>query len=211
MRAHLDGLAKNALGFLHREMADGVKDPVEREAQFAQAALPGSFQASKDRLEAARIEVAPHVDNADRDVDLGVNDALLGQMLDHAPGGQFVIFRRNEAARDGLEALDEAGEVVEAIEGFGFGEGDGTGIMAGAELDQSRWQNGALEVQMQFGLRQPTDEAFDLRHLHSLPGWRRLLSAGRAEKARCVLLRGARAIAPGRAARFSIRRASVEL
>ena len=38
------------------------------------------------------VEVAPHVDDADGDVDLGVDHALRGELLHHAPGGQFVVF-----------------------------------------------------------------------------------------------------------------------
>ena len=73
-------------------MAHGVENPVEREAKFALAAFPRPLQALEDRLESCRIVVAPHVDDADRNVDLGVNHALLGEALDHAPGGQLVVF-----------------------------------------------------------------------------------------------------------------------
>ena len=73
-------------------MADGVEDPVEREAQLAPAALAGAFQAGKDGLEGGGIVVTPVIDDADSDEDLGVNDALGGEMLDHAPCGQLVVF-----------------------------------------------------------------------------------------------------------------------
>ena len=67
------------------------------------------------------IEVAPHVDDADGDVDLGVDNALRGQPLHHAPGGQLVVVRVDQPPGDGLEGLNKAGEIVEAVEGLGLG------------------------------------------------------------------------------------------
>ena len=55
MRAHLGGLAEDALGLLDGEVAHGVEDPVEREAQFALGAFAGALQAGKDGLEGTRI------------------------------------------------------------------------------------------------------------------------------------------------------------
>jgi hypothetical protein len=52
--AHFGGLAEDPLGLFDREVAHGVEDPVEREAQLALAALAGAFQAGKDRLEGLR-------------------------------------------------------------------------------------------------------------------------------------------------------------
>ena len=102
-------------------MADGVEDPVEREAKFAFAAQAGALEAGKDGLEAGGIVVAPHVDDADGDEDLGMNHALRGEALHHAPGGEFVVLGVDELAGDGLEGFDEAGEIGELVEGFGFG------------------------------------------------------------------------------------------
>ncbi len=121
VRAHFGGLAEDAIGLLDGEVADGVEDPVEREAQLAGGALAGAFQGGEDGLEAARIEVAPHIDDADGDKDLGVDDALRGEVLHHAPGGQFVVFGVAKAARDGLEGFDELGEIGEPVERLGFG------------------------------------------------------------------------------------------
>ena len=69
-------LRKTRSASSHGEVAHGVEDPVEREAQLALAALPRPLQAGKDGLEGARIVVAPHVDDAHGDVDLGVDHAL---------------------------------------------------------------------------------------------------------------------------------------
>ena len=118
VRAHLGGLAEDALGLLDGEVADGVEDPIEGEVELAGGALAGALQAGEDGLEGARIEVAPHIDDADGDVDLGVDHALVVQVLHHAPCRQFVILGVFQASRNGLEALNELGEVREAIERF---------------------------------------------------------------------------------------------
>ena len=96
MFAHLGGFAEDAIGFFDGEVADGVEDPVEREAKLARGALAGALEGGEDGLEAARIEVAPHIDDADGDVDLGVDHALRGELLHHAPGGESRSLRGRE-------------------------------------------------------------------------------------------------------------------
>ena len=132
VRAHFDGFAEDAVGLFDGEMADGIEDPVERQAEFGCGAFAGMFECGEDWLEAARIEVAPHIDDADGDVDLSVDNALLGELLHHAPGGEFVIFGVAEAAGDGLEGFDEFGEVGEPVERFGLSQGQAAGVVAGA-------------------------------------------------------------------------------
>ena len=121
--AHFGGFAEDALGFFDGEVADGVEDPVERETQLKRGALAGAFEAGEDRLKARGIEIAPHIDDADGDVDLGMDDALRGELLHHAPGCELVVFGACEPAGDGFEGFNEAGEISEAIERFGFGRG----------------------------------------------------------------------------------------
>src|ERR1700733_6652222 len=53
--AQLRCFAKDAFGFGHSEVADGVEDPVEGDAQLLLAALAGSFKAGKDRFEAGGV------------------------------------------------------------------------------------------------------------------------------------------------------------
>src|SRR5271155_4973205 len=53
--AHLDGFAEDAVSFLDGEMADGIEDPIEREAQFEGGTFAGAFQGGEDRLKAAGI------------------------------------------------------------------------------------------------------------------------------------------------------------
>ena len=106
--------------------------------------------------------VAPEVDDADRDVDLGMDDALLGEVLHHAPGGQLVVVGGDEQPGDGLEGVKEAGEIGEAVEGFGFREGERGGVVAGAELDQGGGKDGAFEMKVQLGLGEAADEGGEL-------------------------------------------------
>jgi hypothetical protein len=145
-------------------MAYGVEDPVDGEVQLTRGAFAGAFQAGEDGLKAGRIVVAPEVDDAHGDENLSVHDALGFEVLHHAPGGQLVVIRADQQAGNGLEGLEEAGEIVEAVEGFGLREGDGAGVVAGAELDQRGGQDGAFEVQVQLGLGKTADEGFDCGH-----------------------------------------------
>ena len=162
--AQLGGFAEDAIGFLDGEVADRVKDPIEGEPKFARGAFAGALEAGKDGLEASRIEVAPHIDDADGDEDLGVDNALRGELLHHVPGDDFVVFGIAKAAGDGFEGLNEFGEIRETVEHLGFVWREGYGVVTGAELDQSGGRNGAFEMQMQLGLGQAANEILDFRH-----------------------------------------------
>ena len=115
-------------------MPHRVENPVERNAQLLLAALPRPLEPGKDRLKARGIVIAPHVNDADRDVDLGVHHALRGQLLHHAPGDEFVVVGIVELPRDGLECLNEPGEISELVECFGFGQRDRLRVVACAQL-----------------------------------------------------------------------------
>ena len=158
------GLPEDALGLFDGEVAHGVEDPVEREAQLAFSALAGPLQAGEDGLEGGGIVVAPVIDDADSDIDLGVDHSLGGQLLHHAPGGQFVVLRADQSPGDGLEGVQKAGEVGEAVESLGLGQRERAGVVASAQRDQRRGQDCAFEVQVQLGLGQAADEGFNLRH-----------------------------------------------
>src|ERR1035441_9544180 len=112
---HLGSFPKDAVGLFHGEVPYGIEDPVNRKAQFAGGAVAGALERGKDRLKCVWIEIAPHIDDADRDKHLSVNDALPGKLFRHAPRHQLVIFRIDETPGDGFESLDEAGEIVEVV------------------------------------------------------------------------------------------------
>ena len=149
-------------------MADGVEDPVEGEAKLACGAFAGAFQTLKNGLEATRIEVTPHIDDADGDEDLSMDDALRGELLHHVPGDDLIVFRVAEAAGDGLEGLNEFSEIGETIERLGVVLREWNGVVTGAELDQCGGRDGAFEMQMQLGLGQAADEGLDRGHNFSL-------------------------------------------
>ncbi len=111
-------------------MAHGVKDPVDSETQLARSPLPGVLKTVKDGLECMGIKVAPHIDDAHGDVDLGVNDALRSQPLHHAPGYQLVVVGADQPPGHGLEGLDKAGEIVEIVVGIRLGRRHGMRIVA---------------------------------------------------------------------------------
>jgi len=99
-----------------------------------------------------------------------MNDALFGQMLRHPPRRQFIIFWRNEALRDGFEGQQKAREVREVIQSIGFAQRDRRSVVPLAQLDQRRWRDCTLKMQMKLRLWQATYKGFDLRHSLSLVG-----------------------------------------
>src|SRR5579872_2188777 len=116
--AQLGGLAEDALGFCDSEVPNSVEDPIDRHPEFALPADTRPLEAFEDGFETCCVVLAPHVDDADRDVDFGVDDALGGERFDHAPGDEFVVIGADQLARDGLEGIDESGKVSELIECF---------------------------------------------------------------------------------------------
>ena len=80
-----------------------------------------------------------------------------------------------EAGGDGFEAEEEAGEVVVGVDGAGFGEGEGCGVVAKGELDEGFGGDGALEVEMELGFGEAAEPSFGvglfgLVGLGDLPG-----------------------------------------
>ena len=146
-------------------MAHGVEDPVDGESEFPFGADARAFESCEDGLEARWVVIAPHVDDADGDEDFSVDDALLGEMLHHAPRCEFVVFSVHELAGDGFERFDEAGEIGEPIEGFGLGMRDGRGVVTLAEFGERGGRDGAFEVKVKLGLGEAVDEGLDIVHL----------------------------------------------
>ncbi len=93
-----------------------------------------------------------------------MNDALPGQPLSHAPGGQLVVGGGHQAVGDGLEGFEKAGEIGELIERFGLGKGQRLAVVALAQLGERSRRDGAFEVQVQFGLGQAADECRNVVH-----------------------------------------------
>ena len=163
--AEFDGLADNTFGLGHGEVADCVKDPENGEAQFAFGAVAGALESRKDGFEARGIVIAPHVDDADGDVDLGMDYTLFCEVLAHAPSDEFVVVGVDELTGNGFEGFDEAGEVSELVDGFRGGEGDRRGVVAPAEFDEGSGCDGAFKMEMEFGFGKSADERCDVVHL----------------------------------------------
>jgi hypothetical protein len=97
-----------------------------------------------------------------------VDHSLIGQVLHHAPGGQFVVVGTDELRANRLEGKQKTGEVGEAVEIFGLGQRDSPRVMPRAEFNQRGGRNGAFEMQMQLGLGKPADKLADRGHDSSL-------------------------------------------
>lgn len=167
--AHLGGFAEDAGGFVGAEVADGVEDPEEGEAELGFGAGAGALHAVKQRLEVA---AAPVIDDADGDVDLGMNDALAGEALGHAPGDQLVILRGLEVLGDGFEGEQEAGEVGVVVKGAGLIEGERGSVVASAEFDEGFRRDGSLEMKVQLGFGKTADEVHRLGYRVQVAGCR---------------------------------------
>jgi len=70
------------------------------------------------------------VEDAEGDIDLGVDDALGGEGADHVVGDELVVGGGAEAGGDGLEGGEEAEEVVVGVEAAGVVEGERGGVVA---------------------------------------------------------------------------------
>ena len=97
---------ENFLGGVGAELADGVEDPEERDAEVAGAAGTASIEAFED---GGKILFAPEADS-DRDIDFGVQHAFFFQPLHQAVGDEFVVFRRAQVLCDVLEGEQEPGK-----------------------------------------------------------------------------------------------------
>src|SRR6202041_3929386 len=117
--AELDGKVEGGLGFFGSELADGVEDPEERDAEIFFAALAAAFQAFEDGRE---ILLAPEAD-ADGDDDLGVEEVLGFEALHQAVGDEFVVCGRAQVSGDVFEGGEESGEVAVVAEWGDFGGG----------------------------------------------------------------------------------------
>ena len=149
LRAELGGLAEDAGGFFGAEVAYGVDEPEDGGAEFALATDAAAFDGFDEGF---YVGMLPVVEDAEGDVDLGVDDALGGEGADHVVGDKLVVCGGAEAVGDGLEGGEEAEEVVVGVEAAGVVEGERIGVVALGERDEGFGLDGALEVEMQLDL-----------------------------------------------------------
>jgi hypothetical protein len=127
--AHFGGLMKDLCGGFYAEVTDSVEDPVGGDAEVGFGLFAGPLQALEERL---KLDSAPVVDDPYGDVDLGMNDSLRGQALEHAVSDELVVFRRSQPFRHGLEGHEESGEVFVFVDGAGLFEGERLAVVAAA-------------------------------------------------------------------------------
>ena len=147
------GEFENFLRFLDSEVAGGVEDPKQRNAEIARAAGAAALQTLEDGGEILLAEKA----DADGNVDLGVQHVLFFQPLHQTVGNEFVVVRAAQVRADRLEGHQKTLEIGVAVEGFDLGE---SGVLA-VELAQLEKRGGldrALEMQVQLRFRKLTDE-----------------------------------------------------
>jgi hypothetical protein len=101
-----NGKLKDFLRGLRAELADCVEDPEQRNPEVARTAGASAIKAFEDGGE---ILLAPEAD-ADRNVNLGVQNVFFFQTLHQAVGDQLVIFRRAQVLGDVLEGEQETGK-----------------------------------------------------------------------------------------------------
>lgn len=152
--------AEDVGGLFDAEVADGVDDPEDGGAELALGADAGALDGVHDRGDGElRLEAG---EDAPGDVDLGVDDALVGEVADHVVGNQLEVVGGLEALGDGLEGHEEVGEVVVDVEGAGRIEGERSGVVALAQLYEGLGQDGAFEVEVQLGFGQAAEPGGDV-------------------------------------------------
>ena len=159
LTAELGGLAEDAGGLVGAEVADGVDEPVEGGAELLLGADAGALDGGDEGLD---VGLLPVIDDAEGDVDLGVDNALGGQGADHVVGDELVVVGGLQAGADGLEGVEEAKEVAVGVEGAGVGEGEGGGVVALREGDEGFGFDGAFEVEVELDLGERAEPGGDV-------------------------------------------------
>ena len=136
------------------ELADGVEDPEQGDAEVACATGAAAVEAFEDGGE---ILLAPEADS-DRNIHFGVQHAFFFQALHQAVGDEFVVFGRAQVLGDVFEGEQEAGEIFVAVERVDFGLRDAFAA-ALAEFEQRGGFDCAFEMQVEFGLGELAEEA----------------------------------------------------
>ena len=133
--------------------------PVEGGAELLLGADAGALDGGDEGLD---VGLLPVIDDAEGDVDLGVDNALGGQGADHVVGDELVVVGGLQAGADGLEGVEEAEEVAVGVEGAGVGEGEGGGVVALREGDEGFGFDGAFEVEVELDLGERAEPGGDV-------------------------------------------------
>ncbi len=144
-----NGELEDVLRGFRAELPDSVEDPDKRDAEVASAAGAAAIEAFEDGGE---ILLAPEAD-ANRNVNLGVQNILFFQALHQAVGDEFVIVRRAQMLGDVLEGEQKPREIIVEVELVDLGLSDAVAVLA-AEFEKCGGLDCAFEVQMEFRLGQ---------------------------------------------------------
>src|SRR6202167_5272334 len=149
-----DGEFEDLLRRLASELTDSIEDPDERDAEITRAAGAAAIEAFENSSE---IVIAPQAD-ANRNVNFSVQNVFFFQELPPAVGCEPVIFGGAQVLGDVLEGKQEAGKIGVGVESLHLALSDPFAATS-AEFEQRRRLDCALEVKMEFGLRQKAEEA----------------------------------------------------
>jgi uncharacterized RDD family membrane protein YckC len=150
------------------ELPDGIqKDP---DATAPPALVPGEDRL--DRVPDGRPFEPEPVDDGGGDVDLGVGDPLTAEAGRQIPGQEGKVLRPAQEAADVAVEGEKTGEAVEPAAGADGREirEEGRAGMPG-EVDEGRSADGALEVEVELGLRPEAEDPEGLGGIHGGPSY----------------------------------------
>src|ERR1035441_2669566 len=157
--AKLDSQIEHALRLLGTELADGIEDPQQRNAEVFFSALATAIEALEKRGE---ILFAPEAD-AGRNNHLRMKNVMRLQPLHQPVSNQLVVFRSAQVSCHILKRSEEAFEVRVVVELFDFGQRSPIHPVTLAKFQQRSRLDRPFKMQMQFSLRQRVNKAGGLR------------------------------------------------
>src|ERR1700730_10541115 len=141
---------KNARGSFGPELPDRVKDPVD-----AQAAAGKPFGGAEDRFKISFRALLAEKHDADREGDLGIDDALREQLLAKVASDQRIVLGIAEKRGDPLESLQELHEALVGLTLTNFLFRSGNAVARGKRADRGRLDGTfKMKVQLCFGKRE---------------------------------------------------------
>src|SRR5208283_1554605 len=149
-----DRKLENLLRGLSAKLAHSIEDPHQRYAEVAGAAGPAAVESLEDGGE---ILLAPQA-HSHRNVNLGMQNVFFFEPLHQPVRDEFVIVRRAQVFGNVLESQQKAGKIRVAIELIDLSLVD-TLAAPPAEFEQRSRLDCTLKMQVQFRLRQESQEA----------------------------------------------------
>ena len=152
-------LAEDPRTLLHPKMPHRVDDPQQRHAKIL---LATHTPALNRRHHLVHIQPPEAIQNPNRDIRLGMPHALLREVPQHRIRNRLVVGRRMQPLRHRLEAHQEAGEVVVAIDLLRLLRRQRRGVVRSRQFKQRRRRNRAFKMKVQLGFRKPAQPGLRL-------------------------------------------------